>query len=155
MKTSKNSVKYFLLSLLGLGVVLLISCDTNNVNQKVLKAYELRLDGNADSAEALLDKVLKSDSTNAMAWYELARTKHHIGLGNPRELAKGLENIQLTIGKAVEHDNSNVIYAFYKGVISYTIAYVSVMRNLPDSKKMIDNVITDFKTVLNMKPEIP
>ena len=134
MKSFFNSIKYLLISLLSISAIAFTSCESNNDYYQVLNAYNIRLNGNADSAKVLLDKILEKDSTNAIAWYELARTKHHIGLGNPRELINKLEEIQFTINKAVEYDASNVIYAFYKGIMSYTRAYLSLMRGEPGQK---------------------
>lgn len=62
-----------------------------------MQAYELRMNGKADSAKVILEQVLSEDSTYAMAWYELARTKHHIGLGEPRKFVRCLEDIRQTV----------------------------------------------------------
>ena len=153
MKTKINLIKCLFIISLSIGTFFLVSCDRKDVNNEVFKAFELRLNGKADSAKTLLDEIIARDSANAMAWYELARTKHHIGLGNPRELFGKLDDLQFTIDKAVEYDNTNVIYSFYKGAISYTRAYVSLMRELPDSEEKVKEVISDFKTVLSLKPD--
>ena len=67
--------------------------------------------GKADSAKVLLEQMLAEDSTNAAAWCELARTKHHLGLANPRELLGILEDIQQTADAAVNNDPENVSYS--------------------------------------------
>jgi hypothetical protein len=73
------------------------SCTGQKLDKTVQQAYELRMNGQADSAKVLLEQVIAEDSTNAAALYELARTEHHIGLGNIPELLGGLEDIQQTI----------------------------------------------------------
>lgn len=156
MKTKNNFNGHFKIMILTItaGVSLLLySCTSQELDNKVQQAYELRMKGNADSAKALLEEIIDEDSTNAMAWYELARTKHHIGLGNPRELLGSLEDIQFTIEKSVKYDTANVIYSFYKGIISYTRAYVSLMRGNPDAEEKVKEVISAFESVLSLKPD--
>jgi len=129
------------------------SCVRQELDKTVQQAYELRMNGKADSAKVLLEQAITKDSTNAVVWYELARTIHHIGLGNPRELLGGLEDMQQTIEKAVENDPGNVIYSFYKGYVCYTRAYASLMREQPDAKEKVEEVISAYESVLSLKPD--
>ncbi len=129
------------------------SCVRQELDKTVQKAYELRMNGKADEAFTMLEQVIAEDSTNAAAWYELARTKHHIGLGNLRELLGGLENMQQTIEKAVEYDPDNVIYSFYKGYVCYFRAYASFMREQPDANEKVKEVISAYESVLSLKPD--
>lgn len=153
MNTKNNFIRQFSIMFFIIAALLICSCVGQELNKKVQQAYGLRINGNADSAKVLLEEILVEDSTNAMAWYELARTKHHIGLGNPRELFGSLEDIQSTIEKAVENDTANVIYSFYNGIIAYTRAYVSLMRGTPDANEKVKEVISDFESVLSLKPD--
>jgi len=119
----------------------------------VQQAYELRMNGKADSAKAILEQVIAEDSTNAAALYELARTELQMGLGNVSELLEGLEDIQQTIEKAVENDPDNVIYSFYKGYVCYFRAYASFVSEEPDAKERVKEVISAYESVLSLKPD--
>ena len=125
----------------------------SELDKAVLKAYDLRINGKADEAKELLEQIIAEDSTNAGAYYELARTKHHMGLGNPRHLLSGLEDIQQTMEKAVENDPNNVIYAFYKGSICFTRAYVALMKEQPDASEKVAETISAYESVLIFKPD--
>ena len=128
-------------------------CIGSELDKSVLKAYDLRMNGKADSAKVLLEQVIAEDSTNAAAWFELARTKHHIGLGNPRILFAGLDDLQQTIERAVENDPDNVIYSFYKGYICFTRAFASLMRKQPHVKEKAEETISAYESVLSLKPD--
>lgn len=119
----------------------------------VYQAYQLRVTGQADSAKILLEKSLAEDSTNAQAWFELARTKHHIGLGNLRQLFTGLDDLHRSIQRAVELQPDNPIYGFYNGNICFSVAYVSMMRNQPDAKEKMGGVFTAYESLLQIKPD--
>ena len=67
-----------------------------------MKAYELRMNGKADEAVELLEKVVKEDPTVAAAHYELARSKHHMWLATHDDT--GLESIRLSVERALELD---------------------------------------------------
>ena len=131
------------------------SCSGKDSDIRVFSAHNLRMNGEVDSAKTLLEEIIEEDSTNAMAWYELARTKHHMGLGDPRKLLVGLEDILNTIEKAVELESDNVIYSFYKGLIKYTIAYVAIMRREPGAQEKVQEVIQAYQDVLKLKPDYP
>ncbi len=119
----------------------------------VQEAYDLRMNGMADSAKAGLEFIIAEDSTNAAAWYELARTEHHIGLGNPRELFGRLEDIQFAVGNAVANDPDNVTYSFYRGYFGYFTAYASFMKQQPDALKKAKEAVSAFESVLSLKPD--
>ena len=153
MNTKNIFIRQFNIMFFITASLFVCSCVGKELDKKVHQAYNLRMNGNADSAKVLLEEVLTQDSTNAMAWYELARTKHHIGLGNPRELFGKLDDLQFTIDKAVEYDNTSVIYSFYKGAISYTRAYVSLMRGAPDTAEKVKEVVSAFEYIISLKPD--
>jgi len=141
--------------LLGAAIVFFCSwnCIGSQLDKSVLKAYDLRMNGKADSAKVLLEQAIAEDSTNAAAWYELARTKHHIGLGNPRILFAGLDDLQQTINRAVENDPDNAIYSFYKGYVCFTRAFASFMRKQPNVKEKVEQTISAYESVLSLKPD--
>ena len=130
------------------------NCIGSELDKSVLKAYDLRMNGKADSAKVLLEQAIAEDSTNAAAWYELARTKHHIGLGNPRILIAGLDDLQQTIERAVKNDPDNVIYSFLKGLICYTRVYASFMgKEQQGVKEKVEETISTYESVLSLKPD--
>jgi tetratricopeptide (TPR) repeat protein len=116
------------------------------------QAYSLRMNGKADSAKGLLEGSINSDSTNAVVWYEYARTKLHIGLGNPRELFTGLEKLQYAIKKATAIQPGNVIYSYYDGYICFLQAYVSLKRDPTHAPEYIKEVISVYEAVLKLSP---
>jgi len=157
MKTKSTFKRHFIIMSLSVAVSCMAFvfsfCTAQELDKTVQQAYELRMNGKADSAKVLLERAIAEDSTNAAAWYELARTKHHIGLGNPRILFAGLDDLQQTIESAVENDPDNVIYSFYKGYICFTRAYASLMRKQPDVKQKVEDVISAYESVLSLKPD--
>jgi tetratricopeptide (TPR) repeat protein len=121
--------------------------------KKVQKAYELRLNGQVDSAKVILEQVLSEDSTNAIAWYELARTKHHMALGNPRKLISGITDIQQTVQRAIDNDRDNVIYQYYKGYIDYLNLYIGLQTGKENVSEDFKKVVDSYKSVLDLKPD--
>lgn len=134
-------------------IFLLSSCVTEMQVDAVEQAYELRMMGKADSAQVILDQVLAEDSTHAAAWFELARAKQHIGLGNPRLLLEGLESLQQAAENAAASDPANVIYAYYKGYVSFFRAYASFVRGQPDAAERVAEVVAAFDAVLKLDPD--
>ena len=155
METKKSFWRYvFIVPLFLMGCLIInVSCQEPAADNRVQQAYELRMNGNADSALAILAVVITEDSTNSMALYELARTEHHIGLGNPNSLFKNLGNIRVLIDKAVEFDSDNVIYRFYQGYIAYLEAYIAFMRQQEDVSDKVKDVVSVYESVLEHKPD--
>lgn len=77
------------------------------------KAYELRMGGDADAAEQLLEKALAQDPEDARAWFELARVGFHQGGKN-----QDLDGAQAAIEKATALDERNVRYLCLAGRIA-------------------------------------
>ncbi len=156
MKTTSILRRHFIIMSLSVAVVCISfvwSYTDQESDETVLQAYQLRMTGKADSAKVLLEQALSKDSTNAVAWYELARTRHHRGLGNPPELMAGFEDMQQNIEKAVKNDPHNVIYLFYKGYVCLSRAYFAYMRQQPDVKEKVDEAISAYESVLSLKPD--
>jgi len=155
MKISNSKKCNFKIVSLILSCWLILLCYSEIIasDEIVYNAYLLRMNGQADSAKVLLEKILAEDSTNAEAWFELARTKHHIGLGNPRQLFAGLDDLQHSTKRAVELQPDNIIYGFYNGSISFLLAYASMMRNQPGAKDKIGTTIADYEALLELKPD--
>ncbi|MCK4304382.1 MAG: hypothetical protein KAY24_09115 [Candidatus Eisenbacteria sp.] len=154
MKTSNVARGVFMMVAGGVVLVslmlLLSSCVAEMQDDAVEQAYEQRMMGNVDSAQVILERVLAADSTHAAAWFELARTKQHIGLGNPRMLMEGLESLQQAAENAATNDPANVIYAHYKGYVSFFRAYASFMRGQPDAAERVAEVVAAYDAVLEL-----
>ena len=128
------------------------ACQGQKTDETIQKAYELRMNGKADEALVILEGTLSEDSTNALAWYELARTKHHMGLGNPQTFIENLSDLEATIEKATLSDPANPIFTFYQGYVCCLRWYLSIMM---ESEKSVENlalVEKTFNKVLSLKP---
>jgi tetratricopeptide (TPR) repeat protein len=119
----------------------------------VIEAYELRMNGKADEAKAMLEQVISNEPDNALAHYELARTNYHIGLSGLGELETALEEIQHSIDRAIENDPDNVIYHFFAGFIASQSAYAAIKREQPDAKEKYAKVCSIYESVLKLKPD--
>ena len=89
----------------------------------VLQAYNLRMDGKADQAKGILQNALSENPDNAAAYYELARTQLHIGLGNPREMENTLPKAQDSIEHATNIDPQNISYHSFAAKIAFMRGY--------------------------------
>lgn len=123
------------------------------IDETVLKAYELRMNGKADESLVILEKALSEDSTNALAWYELTRTKHHMGLGNIQEFIQNFDDLEQTIEKATLADPENAIYKFYQGNVYCFRWYISLMMGSEKSVEDLSLVEKTFNEVLSLKPD--
>ena len=83
--------------------------ETEKADNPVFRAYELRMNGKADQALNLLEQNLKEDTANALALYELARTRLHYRSGELEGPAL-LDYLKSTIEKAIKLDPDNIIY---------------------------------------------
>lgn len=120
---------------------------------RIEKAYQLRVTGNPDSARTILEQTLLADTTNAAAWYGLARVHHQIGLGNPLSLLREFEVLDRLARKAVRYDPDNLAYTYYKAYISFFRAYGSLMREQQDAPERIAEVIAAYQAVLELDPD--
>jgi tetratricopeptide (TPR) repeat protein len=143
-------------SLLPLMLILLLqfsgSCSStgNKADEEVQKAFQLRMNGKADQAKLLLESIIAKDSTNAMAYYELARLTHYMLVGGGEGK---IENIISSIDNAVSNDPDNVIYAYYKGISSFLNAFFSMQHGNDKVKPLIAETCIQFEKVLKLKPD--
>lgn len=131
----------------------MLNCVGQKNNEIITNAYELRMNGQADSAKVLLEKSLKKDSTSALAWFELTRTNQHIGLANPQNLVASMDEILHQINQAVIFDPENVYYLSYKGSIEMLNLYVSLMTGKNDVLDKLKKVENTYDAVLKLKPD--
>ncbi|MBE0636883.1 MAG: hypothetical protein IH598_00005, partial [Bacteroidales bacterium] len=109
--------KFIFLLMMIIGIQIIEACvSTNDPDKFVQGVYHLRMNGKMDDAKAALEFFMKKDSLNAQANYEMARLSHYMLLGGSQV---EIEAISQSINKAVEADPENVIYAYYKGIVSF------------------------------------
>lgn len=137
------------ITLIALAAVSGATCNANIAQ----KAYELRMGGNADAALVLVEEAVEENPDNAAAWYELARTKAHIGLGNPRSMIEGMKAMQTAAEKAAELEPDNLIYAIWKAGACGTSAYIALKQQAPDAKDKIQEYVSACEYVLELKPD--
>ena len=126
---------------------------SSDLHQTVKQAYQLRMDGKADQAVVLLNQILSSDSTNAAAHYELARTEHHMALGNPREMMGKINAVQSSIKKAVKYAPDNMVYSYFNAQTYYLQAYISLQFGQPGVNDKVNKTAAAFEQVLELKPD--
>ncbi len=129
------------------------SCKGPEVDKAVIEAYELRMNGKADEAKAMLEQIVSDEPENALAYYELARTKYHIALSGLEKLETALEDMRQSIDKAIENDPDNVIYPFFAARVAFFPAYIAVQRNQPEAKEEFAKLCSIYESVLNLKPD--
>jgi tetratricopeptide (TPR) repeat protein len=125
----------------------------HTVSATVQGAYELRLGGNADAALVMLGQVVASEPGNAAAWYELARTKAHIALGNPPSMMEMMKASQEAAEQASMLEPDNLIYAIYKAKARGMEAYIALHQNGLDAKEKVQGALAAYGQVLVLKPD--
>lgn len=152
MKTKKKKTEnmmsaYFLAGILCLSFAFL-SC-TGQKTDVVQQAYELRLDGYADSAIVVLDNIILEDPENASAYYERARARKHIMKGTGQY---GITDILADAEKACELDPGNVIYAHFCANAKFLDVYIDLMQGQEEVEAKLDDAILEFERTLELKP---
>lgn len=138
---NRRSRKLILGILLAMTPWITMEAQEYNPEEEILKAYELRLSGKTQQAKSLLKGVLDRDSTNAMAHFEMARTKQH---------PHGWTNID----RAIHYDPENPMYIFYRANLFMLGAYMAMHEddNAVASKR-IKNCCNNLKNVLKIEPD--
>ncbi|MBN1791502.1 MAG: hypothetical protein JW830_13455 [Bacteroidales bacterium] len=117
------------------------------------EAYQLRVNGKAEQAEEMLRQYLKSDSTDAVAWFELARTCHHIFLGKGEFTPEAWQEVTGFAHRAVRYAPDNEVYAYYYAYYNFLNAFISMMRELPDAGEKITQTCDAYNAVLLLNPK--
>jgi tetratricopeptide (TPR) repeat protein len=148
----KKSISLMITAMLFLASILSDSCSVkgSRPEKDVQKAFEMRMNGKVDEAKALLNDILAKDSTNAMAWYEMARLKHYMLVGGGEVKTS---DILGNINKAVINDPKNVTYAYYKGISSFLNAFMAMEMGQGEVKNKIAETSAQFEKVLALKPD--
>jgi len=127
----------------------------------VMDAYNLRMQGKADKAKALLEQHVSKNPDDAAAYYELARIEGYLRLGmvggkgwtREEQLEMG-SDIQALIDKAVELDPDNAIYAYFAGFNSILQVYLYFMTgDQPSAKENLARTVEAFEAALRLKPD--
>jgi tetratricopeptide (TPR) repeat protein len=129
------------------------SCKKSQLDEKVIEAYELRMNAKADEANAQLEQLLAENPGYADAHYELARARLQLGLANVRELMTDINNIQHTIEQAIKIDPDNVIYAFFAAYVSCMRAYIALQKDETDAKEKVARSCSFYESALKLKPD--
>jgi tetratricopeptide (TPR) repeat protein len=128
-----------------------ISFAGNKPDKEVQKAYELRMNGKCDEAKTMLEGILAKDSTNAMAWYEMARINLYMTIGKGE---MKMEDVINTINRAVTYDPKNITYAYFKAMASFSNAFLAMMMGqTADVKSRVEETCIEYEKVLMMKPD--
>lgn len=150
MKKIKKSERVLVMILMLTGILFLSVYATSctgaySSNNNVDEAYELRMDGKADSAVVLLSKIVLNEPDNAMAYYELARTKTHLMLGGGKyQIGEIIENSS----KACELDPNNLAYAFFDANTKFLDVYIDLMRGKEEISDKLDISLASFEKAL-------
>lgn len=145
-------------SLIPMGIMMalifsgIFSCTGQKTDNKVFEAYELRINGHADSAKVLLKQITIENPENAMAWYELCRTTQQLGMANPRAIQEMLDETLKYINLAVENDPDNAWYLSYKGGIETLHFYIGMQMGNKKAAKYLDKLEATYNSVFQLDP---
>ena len=128
------------------------SCMGEQSNEKIFEAYELRINGQADTAKIILEQVISADSTNALAWYELCRTTEQLGMANPRAIKETLDEALKYINLAVKNDPDNAWYLSYKGGIETLHFYLAMQMGNENAAEYLKKVEETYNSVFQLDP---
>ena len=142
-----RSFRYSLIIVLLLNFISVLSSCAKTDN-RVKEAFELRINGKTDQAKELLVTILKEDSTNAAANFELARTLNYMNLMGSDEADKALKS-------AIKYDPQNIIYAYYNAKNCFLKAYIAMHQESDNVKTKVNDVCDEFVKVLEMKSDYP
>ena len=130
-----------------------VSCNGNSTDEKLQKAYQFRLEGKVQKSLALLEELTANNDSDPRVWFELARTRHHYGLGHPADLLGGIDTLQGMVDKTLELDPQNVIYAFYRAYIYNLKSYLGMVQNSPQVPELLHATCDAYEQVLKLKPD--
>jgi tetratricopeptide (TPR) repeat protein len=118
-----------------------------DLEHKVLQAYELRMKGKIEEAKIILEDLLDKDSTNSMACYEMARLLRDLNVMDT-------ERILDYCNKAIQNEPENAYYVFNKADMLFLAAYIELHGEDNNRiKTAIGKTCNAFEQVLAMKPD--
>jgi tetratricopeptide (TPR) repeat protein len=128
------------------------SCTGQKTDDKVFKAYELRINGQADSAQILLEQITNENPENALAWYELCRATQQLGLANPRAIKESMDEALRCINLAVKNNPDNAWYLSYKGGIETLHFYMGMQMGNENAAEYLEKVEETYNSVFQIDP---
>ncbi len=147
----KKLISTSLLILAMFATTLIVACSGKHMSDRIVQeAFNIRVSGNCDKAKLILEDVLRRDSSNAIANYEMARLQHYMLLG--RGDVK-VDDILSSINKAVESEPDNVIYAYYQAMSTFFDAFMAMQMANDQVKDKVDITFSKFERVLELKPD--
>jgi len=129
-------------------LLMICLCSCAKTDNSVKEAFELRINGKTDQAKELLLTIIKEDSTNAAAQFELARTLNYINIMGSEEASQALK-------LALKYDPENVVYAYYNARTCFLKAYIAMEREGENVNNLINDVCNEYVKVLELKPDYP
>ncbi len=129
--------------------------DQSEDRAAVMQAYELRMAGKADEAQALLAQAISENPENGAAHYELARTLYHMALGEPRELDNVMGRAQQSIERATQADPEDVMHQVFAGHIAYMRGYFQMyaLENESEAGEQFAKACGAYESALRLKPD--
>ena len=134
----KTIVNHLLLALVMLPVS---SLYCQNTTESIMKAYELRMDGHTKEALEVLTQIIESDSTNAMAHFEISRAIED-------------QKKSYHIKEAIRYQPDNLMYRFYQANLQMLEAYKAMKTNNTELITYnLDLCTKTLKSILTIKPD--
>ncbi len=121
-----------------------------HAEESVQAAYELRMKGETANARAMLQNMLDRDPSDGMAQYELSRLKLAQVLGGGDV---GIDSVIHSARQAVKADSQNVAFAFMEALANFVQAYMALMKESENARKLVDEATASYERVLALKPD--
>ncbi|WP_242118476.1 tetratricopeptide repeat protein [Aestuariivivens sediminicola] len=112
-----------------------------NPSDEIVRSYALRMDGRIEASINSLSKIIETDSTNAMAHFEMARAIED-------------QKKSYHIEKALLYEPDNLKYRFYKANLQMLEAYKAMKtNNMELISKNLDQCTETLKGILAIQPD--
>ena len=147
-----NHLPVYLIQCILIALISATVSAADKIEPFITEAYHLRMSGKAEQAEQLLRQSLKTDSANAYAWFELARTRNHIFLGQGQFSPEGWTEVLNCAEKSVKLDPDDEVLAFYYAYCRLTDAFISLMQGKEDARDKTEAAAESFRSVLRINP---
>lgn len=153
-KTQTNRLCRFLIQALTVLLVIGFPIDLSAQyeEESARAAWELRMNGEIQYAQAMLQKLIDQQKTEeGLAHYEMARNLEHQILGG----SQGVDMDQV-IGSsqlALKEDPQNLLYAHYFAQCKFSKAYLSMMQEGKTAGEDIRQAVESLEKVLDLEPD--
>jgi len=119
----------------------------------VRQAYELRMTGHAGDALAILEEITARNPQNGLAYFELARTRHHIMLANPREMDDAIAGVREACERAAVLQPDNVVFTRYRCCVRFLDAYLAIKEDSDAARAKLAELCASYENVLTRRPD--